>query len=86
MYKIKNSYSLKEAIVYRILGFCQENNISINELALRSGITQSTLQNIVSYKTKDIYTTTLYKICYGMNMKLYEFYQDKVFENIHEIW
>ena len=50
--------SIVDAIIYKILTFCKEEKISINELALRSGLSQSTLQSIISYKSKNIQVTT----------------------------
>ncbi len=37
-----------EAVRQRIIELCQERNISINKLSAISGVTQSTVNNIVS--------------------------------------
>lgn len=42
-----------EAIAKRILNLCEERNISINKLALMSGLTQSTVQSIIGGKSKN---------------------------------
>ena len=38
----------KEALQIRILNLCDENELSLNALGARCGITQSTLNNIVN--------------------------------------
>ena len=38
---------IDEAVKERILELCQEKNISINKLSTMSGVTQSTVNNIV---------------------------------------
>lgn len=37
-----------EAVKARILQLCQERNLSINKLSHMSGVTQSTVNNIIS--------------------------------------
>lgn len=43
---------IAEAVVKRILDICNEENISINKLAIMSSLTQSTVQSIISGKSK----------------------------------
>ena len=37
-----------QAVRMRILELCQERNLSLNKLCTRSGVTQSTVNNIIS--------------------------------------
>lgn len=74
--------SMTEAVAYKIIKYCDENKLSINRFALNCILTQSTIENIILNKTKNITISTLYHICYGMNMKLYEFYSDKIFDDV----
>ena len=73
---------LNEAIVQRILQFCNEQNLSINKLASLSMLTQSTLNNIINKYTKDIKLLTLVRICDGLNISLAEFFDCSLFDNI----
>ena len=41
-----------EAVKERILELCREENISINKLCSMSGVTQSTVNNIVSGRNR----------------------------------
>lgn len=71
-----------EAIAKRILNLCEERNISINKLALMSGLTQSTVQSIVGGKSKNPKVLTVVRICDSLNIKLEEFFADKLFEDL----
>ena len=42
-----------DAISKRLLILCKEKNITTNHLATLSGITQSTLQDVITGKTKN---------------------------------
>lgn len=45
----------KEALQIRILNLCDENELSLNALGARCGITQSTLNNIVNGRNNSNY-------------------------------
>ena len=51
---------------------CQERGITVNKLANISGITQSTVENIIAGKTKNPKLKTLHKIAVGLNMTVSE--------------
>ncbi len=61
-----------DAISKRLLSLCKEKNITTNHLATLSGITQSTLQDVITGKTKNPKLKTLHKIAIGLNMTLSE--------------
>jgi transcriptional regulator with XRE-family HTH domain len=44
--------TIGEACKARILELCEERNITVNKLATMSGVTQSTLNNIVSGRNR----------------------------------
>ena len=44
---------LKEAITDRILTLCQQRGISVNKLCNMSGVTQSTVNNIINRKNNN---------------------------------
>lgn len=62
-----------EIYVERILKLCEERRISVNKLATMSGVSQSTLDNIVRKITKNPGAVTLHKIANAFNMTLAEF-------------
>lgn len=61
-----------DVIVLRLTKLCEEKNITINRLATLSGITQSTVENIVSGKTKNPKLKTLHKLAVGLGMSISE--------------
>lgn len=75
---------LKEAIRLRILNLCEENHLTVNGLSARCGITQSTLNNIVSGRNNSATVATIQKICDGLDMKLPEFFDCDLFRDIEQ--
>lgn len=61
-----------QAIIQRLTKLCSERNITINKLATLSGITQSTVENIMSGKTKNPKLKTLHKLAIGLDMTVSE--------------
>lgn len=57
-----------EAVRARILELCRERNLSINKLCLLSGVTQSTVNNIVSGRNHSATVTTIKKLCDGLDL------------------
>lgn len=68
-----------EQIVKRILYLCRLQEINLNTLALRSGITPSTLKSILYGKSKNPSIVTLRHICDGLNISLEEFFHSRLF-------
>ncbi|MGN1111785.1 MAG: helix-turn-helix domain-containing protein [Acutalibacteraceae bacterium] len=61
-----------EIYINRIRTLCKKRGITINKLSTMSGITQSTLNNIM-WHTKNPRVKTLHKIANALNMTLAEF-------------
>lgn len=61
-----------DVIIYRLTQLCKERNITINKLATLSGITQSTVENIMAGKTKNPKLKTLHKLAIGLDMTVSE--------------
>lgn len=57
-----------DVIIFRLTQLCEERNITANKLATLSGITQSTVENILSGKTKNPKLKTLHKLAIGLDM------------------
>ncbi|MGN0539215.1 MAG: helix-turn-helix domain-containing protein [Candidatus Fimenecus sp.] len=72
------------AVRLRILNLCNENEITVNKLSTVSGITQSTLNNIVSGRNNSTTISTIKKICDGLDITLIEFFSDELFENLEQ--
>ena len=65
--------TLTEAIIKRIYEICNERYITLNKLSIICGITQSTLNNIVSGKSLHPTVSTIKKICDGVDIDLIYF-------------
>lgn len=80
--KISDVYSEEtwEQIVKRILYLCRMKEMTLNALALRSGMTPSTLKSILYGKSKNPGIVTLRRICDGLNVSLEEFFHSKLFK------
>lgn len=61
-----------DVIILRLTQLCKERSITINKLATLSGITQSTVENIMSGKTKNPKLKTLHKLALGLGMTVSE--------------
>lgn len=61
-----------DVIIIRLTQLCEERNITINKLANLSGITLSTVENIMPGKTKNPKLKTLYKLTFGLRMAVSE--------------
>lgn len=74
----------KEALRQRILELCSGKNITLNGLSRMSGITQSTLNNIVCGRNNSATISTIQKICDGLDMDLAEFFDSDLFRNVEQ--
>ena len=73
-----------EAVRLRILELCQTNHITVNKLATISGITQSTLNNIVSGRNQSATVSTIKKICDGLEISIIEFFSSELFDHLEQ--
>lgn len=76
--------TLHQAITERILELCKNNGITVNKLATMSGITQSTLNNIVSGRNNSTTISTIKKICDGLNISIVDFFNTDIFINLEQ--
>ena len=68
-----------EAVRQRIIQLCQERDISINKLSSISGVTQSTVNNIVSGRYNSATISTIKKLCDGLGITIDEFFSSELF-------
>ena len=63
-------------------------NITLNKLAIISGITQSTLNNIISGRNKSTTVSTIKKICDGLEISVLEFFSAEIFNDLEQeiVW
>ena len=73
-----------EAVRLRLLELCQERNITLNKLSTICGITQSTLNNIISGRNSTTTVSTIQKICDGLEITILQFFSSSVFEDLEQ--
>ena len=73
-----------QAVRERILELCRERDITVNKLAMISGITQSTLNNIVSGRNNSTTISTIKKICDGLEISITDFFQSGIFADLEQ--
>lgn len=69
---MEENMTYSEIIVFRLKKLCEQKGISINKLATLSGMTQSTLDNIMKGNTKNPKLKTLHKLAMGLDMTVSE--------------
>ena len=73
-----------EACRARILELCKDRNITVNKLAIISGVTQSTLNNIISGRNNSMTVSTVKKLCDGLEITIIDFFKSPVFQNLEQ--
>ena len=73
-----------EAVRQRIMQLCQERDISINKLSSISGVTQSTVNNIVSGRNNSATVSTIKKLCDGLGITIDEFFHSDLFAGLEQ--
>ena len=73
-----------EACRQRIVALCNEREITLNKLAILSGITQSTLNNIASGRNHSVTVSTLKKVCDGLEITILDFFNAPIFLDLEQ--
>ncbi|MBM6916580.1 helix-turn-helix transcriptional regulator [Gemmiger formicilis] len=76
--------NIGEAVKARILELCQERDITINKLSSLSGVTQSTVNNIVSGRNRSTTISTIKKLCDGLGITIEEFFHSELFKDLEQ--
>lgn len=76
--------SIGEAVKERILELCREHGISVNKLSSMSGVTQSTVNNIVSGRNNSATVSTIKKLCDGLGITIEEFFHSELFQGLEQ--
>lgn len=76
--------TIGEACRIRIQELCRERNITVNKLAIMSGVTQSTLSNIVSGRNNSATVSTIKKLCDGLEISIIDFFGSDIFKSLEQ--
>jgi len=73
---------LSQAIRIRINNLISERNLNVSKLSTLAGISRATLSKFLSGERKYLRIDIIEYICEGLNMKLKDFFNDAIFDNI----
>ncbi|MGN0622236.1 MAG: helix-turn-helix domain-containing protein [Porcipelethomonas sp.] len=76
--------NISEAVSKRILELCCAKDITVNKLCTISGITQSTVNDIVNHKTRNIGISTIKKLCDGLEITISDFFDTEYFRDLEQ--
>ena len=72
----------------RIYELCRERNLSVNKLCKLCGVTQSSVENIITGRSKNPTVGTIIKICNGLGITVNDFfnsYDSNKFSEIRKV-
>lgn len=72
------------AVKERILQLCRERRLSINKLCTLSGVTQSTVNNIISGRNHSVTVSTIKKLCDGLEITVEDFFHSELFRDLEQ--
>lgn len=76
--------NISQATIKRILELCNERNLTINALSNISGVTQSTVNDIVNGTTYNAGIATIKKLCDGLEISVREFFDSELFDDLEQ--
>ena len=76
--------TIGQAVQKRILELCKERELSINKLCTLSGVTQSTVNNIVSGRNNSATISTIKKLCDGLDISITDFFLSPLFRDLEQ--
>ena len=72
------------AVKNRILVLCEERRLSIHKLATSSGVSPSTIKNVLYGKSQNPGIVSLKMLCDGLGISLTEFFDTDDFKNLEQ--
>lgn len=76
--------NIGQAVRFRLLKLCRQREISINKLCSLSGVTQSTVNNIVSGRNNSATISTTKRLCDGLGITIQEFFNSELFNALEQ--
>ncbi|MGX8706962.1 MAG: helix-turn-helix domain-containing protein [bacterium] len=76
--------TVSEAVVKRVFELCDERHITINKISTISGVTQSTISDIVNRRTKAARVDTIKKLCDGLEITMRQFFDSPLFDDLEQ--
>ena len=76
--------TVSEAVAKRIFELCDERKLTVNALCNLSGVTQSTVNDIVNGTTHSAGIATIKKLCDGLGINVRAFFDSPLFTDLDQ--
>ena len=76
--------TVKEAVVARFLEILLQRGMKANELAMRSGVTPSSVYSMLDSRRKEVSVNLVKKLCDGLDISIGEFFSAPVFDHLEQ--
>ncbi|MDQ7093618.1 helix-turn-helix transcriptional regulator [Desulfosporosinus sp. PR] len=76
--------NISQAVVKRIKILCKEQKLTVNALCNASGVTQSTVNDIVNGTTYNAGIVTIKKLCDGFGISVRDFFDCDLFSDLEQ--
>ena len=76
--------TVKESVVARFEEILRERKMRANELAVRAGVTPSTVYSMLDERRRELSINVIKKLCDGLDMSLGEFFSARVFDELEQ--
>ena len=73
---------VKDAVAARFASICRQRGIKYNELAVKAGVTPSTVYSMMDARRRDVSITTIKMLCDGLEISLGAFFSCPLFESL----
>ena len=75
---------VKDAVAARFASICRQRGIKYNELAVRAGVTPSTVYSRMDVRRRDVSVVTVKMLCDGLEISLAEFFSGPEFQELEQ--
>ena len=76
--------SVKDAVAKRFIELLKERDMNVNQLAIISGVTASTVYSLLDESRRDVSIVTVKKLCDGLEITLGEFFNVPLFNELEQ--
>ena len=74
----------QEALRKRLINLLEEKGLAVNAVATKALVNPSTIFSILNGHSKKSEISTIAKICYGLGITVYDFFNDEIFKDLDE--
>ena len=75
---------VKDAVAARFASICRQRGMKYNELAVRAGVTPSTVYSMMDARRRDVSITTIKMLWDGLEISLAEFFSGGEFTELDQ--